>query len=239
MVLRPGFSLLAIAVLAGCASGGGGAAENPASAGTSRTTAAAPITTTQTGTTRSEPAPDFTPPPYGVEPTITRALQPGEVTCPPPDGPTVTVQGPAPGAPTLTVAVPAGFTEAAPSAAEVRLAGPDGMTATVTITPTTRDAAAAFVQYADDRVAGAAFHSISVLPGDLCGYSGQKLIGVLAEQAGTGQGKRATYADRIVHIWANHGDFLAAVQLESPNGTPGFDAARSAMLAELGIAMPS
>ena len=173
-------------------------------------------------------------PAYGVEPTTTRVLSPGEVTCPPPPGPTVTAGSQAPGSPTLTVAVPEGFTEVTPHAAAVRLTGLAGMTAEITLTPTTRTARADFEQYADDRVAKHSISSVSVLPGDLCGYSGQKLTGILAEQPGKG----IEYADRIVHVWTNQGAFLAVVRLEAPSETPGFDDASSAMLADFGITMP-
>ena len=73
-------------------------------------------------------------------------------------------------------------------------------------------------------------NSVSVLPGELCGYSGQKLMGILADQPGQG----IDYADRIVHVWTDSGDFLIAVHVEAPTGTAGFDAAESVMLADFG-----
>nr|MDT0523845.1 hypothetical protein [Streptomyces sp. DSM 41633] len=121
-----------------------------------------------------------------------------------------------------------------PHAAAVRLTGPAGMTAEITLTPTTRTARADFQRYADDRVSKYPINSVSVLPGDLCGYSGQKLMGTLAEQPGRG----IRYADRIVHIWTNDGAFLGAVRVEAPGVTADFDQTSSAMLADFGITMP-
>ncbi|MDT0270926.1 hypothetical protein RM844_32130, partial [Streptomyces sp. DSM 44915] len=74
------------------------------------TTAAAPVTTLPVTTPQRGRPSEFAVPAYGVEPTTTRVLAPGEVTCPPPPGPTVTAGSQAPGSPTLTVAVPEGFT---------------------------------------------------------------------------------------------------------------------------------
>lgn len=118
----------------------------------------------------------------------------------------------APGSPTLTVGVPEGFTEAMSDAEAVRLTGPAGISAEITVRPTTRDAQDAFDQYSDDRIARFSIHSVSVLPGDLCGYSGQKLMGILADRPGEG----TQYADRTVHIWTNSGDFLVAERVEAP-----------------------
>jgi hypothetical protein len=104
----------------------------------------------------------------------------------------------------------------------------------VTIAPTTLDAEAAFEQYGNQRTEKASINSISLLPGDLCGYSGQELIGILAENPVDG----VDYADRIIHVWTNSGDFLVAVQLQGPNGGPGLDPAKSVLLADFGIRMP-
>lgn len=229
--MRPvamGMGALAIAATAGCA--------GPVDRSTDpSTTVAAPVTTDPAVTTTSSRlAPEFALPAYGIEPTTTRALTPGEVTCPSPNGRTVTVRSPAPGSPTLTVGIPEGFTEARPDGETVRLTGPAGMAAEITVSSTTRDAQDAFDQYSNDRVATFSIHSVSVLPGDLCGYSGQELTGMLAEQPGKG----IEYADRIIHVWTDSGDFLAAVRLEAPSGTPGFDEVRPVMLADFGIAMP-
>ncbi|OHU05848.1 hypothetical protein BKG60_26685 [Mycobacterium syngnathidarum] len=139
-----------------------------------------------------------------------------------------------PGSPTLTVEIPAGFTEVTSHGEGAKLAGPAGMTVEITLSPTNKDAKDAFAQYSDDRVAKYPINSVSVIPGDLCGYSGQELIGILAEQPGKG----TEYADRIVHLWTGSGDYLAVVRLEAPSGTAGFDEARPAVLADFGITMP-
>ena len=62
-----------------------------------------------------------------------------------------------------------------------RMEGPGGMSATVTIAQTQLDPAAAFTEYADDAMAVSPVSSVSVLPGQLCGYSGQKLMGAWSD----------------------------------------------------------
>jgi hypothetical protein len=198
--------------------------------------------TTVSTTTTTETDSEFTPPPlpaYGVVPTTKRPIAPAEVTCEPEtEAPNrVDATGAAPGAPTVSVSVPEGFTATAgpgPGDVAATMTGPGGMTAKVTIAPTTLDAETAFRQYADQRTAAASINSVSLVPGDLCGYSGQELIGILAEKPGQG----VEYADRIVHVWTNDGDFLIAVQLEAPNDAPGFDDAQSTLLEDFGIRMP-
>ncbi|WKG04792.1 hypothetical protein [Mycolicibacterium sp. HK-90] len=218
----------AVVTLPACG-GGSRAVEGPFAS----TVTAAPVTTLPT-TSPSRALPEFALPAYGVEPTTRRALAPGEVTCPAPPGATVEVRGPEPGSPTLTVAVPEGFTEVEPGAETVRLTGPAGMTAEISLAPTTLGAEDEFKRYSDDRVANSPINSLSVLPGDLCGYSGQKLMGVLADRPGEG----IEYADRIAHLWTGSGDYLAVVRLEAPGGTPGFEQAQSAMFTDFGITMP-
>jgi hypothetical protein len=133
------------------------------------------------------------------------------------------------------MAIPEGFGPAPASGdAALTLSGPDGMTVTVSITPTDLDAAGAFERYADERTAGSAISSISLLPGDLCGYSGQEMMGTLAEDPG----EAVEFADRIVHVWTDAGDFLLAVHLQGPSGTPGFETAQTALLADFGIRLP-
>ncbi len=231
------------ALLAGCGGGdgAGGKAAGPASLtkATFETTApAAPMTPETAATTVTSPgSPGFTLPAYGVQPTTTRALAAGEVTCELPAGAsnTVDVTGASAGSPTVTLVVPDGFNpEPGTGDTAMTLTGPAGMTATVTILPTTLDTQSAFQQYADQRTAGVSINSLSVLPGEVCEYSGQELMGILADRPG----EEIDYADRVVHVWTGDGDYLIAVQLEAPNKTPGFDAARSALLSDLGIRMP-
>jgi hypothetical protein len=233
---RLAFGCLMVALLCACdRSTTGSATQADTSTPPTQTTVS---TTTATETEDSE----FTPPQlpaYGVVPTTKRPIEPAEVTCEPEAeaANSVDATGAAPGAPTVTVSVPEGFTASAgpgPGDVAATMTGPDGMTAKVAIAPTTLDAEAAFRQYADQRTANASINSVSLLSGDLCGYSGQELIGILAEKPGQG----IDYADRIVHVWTNDGDFLIAVQLEAPNDAPGFDDARSTLLEDFGIRMP-
>jgi len=77
--------------------------------------------------------------------------------------------------------------------------------------------------------------SVSVLPGELCGYSGQKLMGAWSD---TPQ-NAVEYEDRIVHIWTNSGpDYLVAVHVQAPTGTPGFDSAAALLTEDFEIVLP-
>jgi hypothetical protein len=228
------------ALLAGCGKGtesAGGKTAGSVSPTTATSANTAPATTAPTPAGTESTSPSFAMPAYGVQPTTTRALAPGEVTCEFPAGASNTVDatGTAAGSPTVILAVPEGFsTQPGTDDTALKLTGPGGMTATVTISPTTLDAQAAFQQYADQRTAGASINSLSVLPGEVCEYSGQELMGILADRPG----EEIDYADRVVHVWTGDGDFLIAVRLEAPNKTPGFDTAKSALLTDLGIRMP-
>ena len=46
------------------------------------------------------------------------------------------------------------------------------------------------------------------------------------------------FADRIVHVWTNSGDYLVAVHVEAPTGTAGFDAASSLLTDDFEIGIP-
>ena len=232
-IIRCAVLAAAAALLAGC---GGKADDKPTGTTTSTTTS----TTTTSSATSSAAAsgskmPDL--PVYGVVETTKRAVAAGEQVCDPPGPPaqTMTASTGAPGSPTVVVAVPDGFNQAAPPSGDValNLIGPDGLTGTVKVSPTHLDAGAAFQQYADARTAGHEFNSVSILPDELCGYSGQKLMGVLADKPGSGN----DYADRVVHVWTNNGDYLIALQLQGPAGSKGLDAAKSVLLGDFGIRM--
>lgn len=211
------------------------AAPEPTST-TVSTTSADPTTSPGATTTSNLEAPHDLPD-YGVLETSKRPVSAGETTCAPdtPPAQTVEAHSAAPGSPTVLLGLPDGFTPAADPQGDIalNLTGPDGMTGTVTITPTTLDAAAAFQAYGDDRTKGSEISSLSVLPGDLCGYSGQELMGMLADQPGQG----IEFADRVVHVWTNDGNFLIAIRLQAPKGTS-LDAAKSVLLADFGIRMP-
>ena len=48
---------------------------------------------------------------------------------------------------------------------------------------------------------------------------------------------KVDYADRIVHVWTNDGDYLIALQLQGPTGSKGIDAAKAVLLGDFGIRM--
>ena len=228
---------LTLALLSGCARSTEGTAADAGSSEPDQTTMSVTPSTTAAATPTSS-ADMNSLPAYGVVETTKRSVAAGETVCEPETAPpnTVEARSAAAGSPTVIIGVPDGFTPGAPPAGDValNLTGPDGMTGTVTITPTTLDAADAFKQYADDRTADYEINSVSLLPGELCDYSGQELMGILADQPGQG----IDYADRIVHVWTDNGDFLIALQLQAPNGTPGLDLAKSVMLSDFSIRMP-
>ena len=87
-----------------------------------------------------------------------------------------------PAAPRITVAVPDGWS-AAPGSGDVgaRFTEPGVMLAEISITATPLDPAAAFTRYSDDLMAKYPISTLSLLPADLCGYSGQKLMGTWAD----------------------------------------------------------
>ncbi len=192
--------------------------------------------TTTMQTTRAIPTAeaDLTEP--GVVPTTRTEVAPGTVTCagpePAPEGVTAAVADPA--APKVTVVLPEGWSsEPGDGDVGAKLTGPDGVWATVTIAKTTLDPAAAFKQYADDAMAASAVSSVSVLPADLCGYSGQKLLGSWAdtpEQA-------VEFGDRVAHVWTNSGDYLVAVHVQGPAGA-GFDPFTSPIMDDFAIEIP-
>ena len=175
---------------------------------------------------------------YGVAPTTRAPVPPNTVACSQAIKPSVrmTAEVDDPHAPRITVGVPDKWSMSA-GTGDVggRLDGPGGMEATVTIAATQLDPAAAFRKYADDLMAESAVSSVSVLPGELCGYSGQKLMGAWSE---TPQ-NAVEYEDRIVHIWTNSGNnYLVAVHVQAPTGTRGFDEAAALLTEDFEIVLP-
>jgi hypothetical protein len=214
-------------------------------AGCVRTSDGAPVAA-DLGTTAASSAPSATAQPtqqsdpsvYGVVPTKRVPVPPNTVACPQPVKASVRMaaQVKDPHAPKITVGVPDGWSMSAGSGdIGGQLAGPDGMTATVTIAPTRLDPAAAFKKYADDLMEEAAVSSVSVLPGQLCEYSGQKLMGAWSD---TPQ-NAVEFKDRIVHVWTNSGnDYLVAVHVQAPTDTSGFDDAASVLTEDFEIVLP-
>ena len=192
-------------------------------------------------TTSSAPSATTAPTPqgeFGVVPTTRAPVPPNTVACSQTIKPTVrmTAEVDDPQAPRITVGVPDKWSMAA-GTGDVggRLDGPAGMQATVTIAATQLDPAAAFKKYADDLMEESAVSSVSVLPGELCGFSGQKLMGAWSD---TPQ-NAVEYEDRIVHIWTNSGNtYLVAVHVQAPTGTPGFDSAAALLTEDFEIVLP-
>lgn len=173
----------------------------------------------------------------GVMPTTRAPIPPNTVTCSPAvkSPVTITAQVADPQAPKVTIAILDGWS-ASTGTGDVgaRLGGPNAMSTTVTIAATQADPAAAFTEYADRLMGESAVSSVSVIPGPLCGYSGQKLMGAWSD---TPQ-NAVEFADRIVHVWTNSGDYLVAVHVEAPTGTAGFDAASSLLTDDFEIGIP-
>jgi hypothetical protein len=227
---RVGWAALALAcLLAGCVRTSDGL---PVAADQGRTAASSAPSATAAPSQQSDDSV------FGILPTKRSPVPPNTVACSQPVKPTVrmTASVEDPAAPKITVGVPDGWSMSAGSGdVGGQMASPDGMSATVTIASTQLDPSAAFKKYADDLIAESAVSSVSVLPGELCGYSGQKLMGAWSD---TPQ-NAVEFEDRIVHVWTNSGnDYLVAVQVQAPTGTPGFDAAASLLTEDFEIALP-
>ena len=168
----------------------------------------------------------------GVVPTTKPPAPAGTVCAPPALPPVRTIaQVSDPGAPTATVGVPDGWsTTPAGDPEGARLQGPEGMEAVVTISVTPLDPAAAFREYVDALTADATVSTVSTLPGEMCGYSGQKLMGMVSDNA-----QSVEYEDRIVHVNTAGEDYLIVVHVEAPSGTPGFDEAASVLTEDFEI----
>lgn len=192
----------------------------------------------------SKPLPGSAPPsgagdqaPPGVVPTIQVPVPVDTVTCAAPGKPgtvvTATVSDPT--APLITLAVPPGW-NSSPGSGDVgaRMAGPDGMSATVTIAQSGLDPAAAFRDYTDQVMAQSPVSSVSILPGELCDYSGQKLMGAWSD---TPQNS-IQFVDRIVHVWTNTKNFLISVHVQAPTGVGQLDAAGQLLTEDFEVRLP-
>lgn len=223
-----GWAAVAVAcVLAGCVETSEG---TPVASDT-----VAPRTTPPSSRVIPTPDTDMTEP--GIVPTTQTPVPAETTTCTadplPPVGVTASVADPA--APKITVALPSDWsTSKGEGDVGARLTGPDGITATVTISATPLDPAEAFRKYADDAMAASSVSSVSVLPADLCGYSGQKLIGAWSDSPQ----QALEFGDRIAHIWTNTKNYLVAVHVQAPAGTPGFDPMFSPLMENFGVLIP-
>lgn len=172
----------------------------------------------------------------GVLETTHAPIPPDATVCRPEQpGPTAVAAVADPVAPKIRVRVPPGWSST-PGTGDVGalLSGPDDMVAEVTIAATPLDPTAAFTRYGDDVMARYPISTLSLLPGDVCGFSGQKLMGTWARDPD----ESLEYQDRIAHIWTNTGNYLVAVHVEAPSGTPDFDAAASVLTDEFSIVIP-
>jgi hypothetical protein len=140
-----------------------------------------------------------------------------------------------PAAPTATIGVPEGWSMSSGDGDSegARLEGPDGMEAVVVIQEAAQDPEAAFDEWIDFLTDDATISTVSALPGELCGYSGQKLMGNLADDTQSVQ-----YRDRLVHIGTAGDSYLIVVHAEAPAGTPGFDAAATLLTGDFEIGLP-
>jgi hypothetical protein len=140
-----------------------------------------------------------------------------------------------PTAPQITIAVPPGWSSSTGSGdVGARMAGPDGLSAVVTIAATELDPAAAFRDYTDRLMAKSAVSTVSILPGELCDYSGQKLMGAWSD---TPQNS-IEFDDRIVHIWTNTRNYLVSVHVQAPTGVQGLDAASDLLTEDFEVRIP-
>jgi hypothetical protein len=199
----------------GAATAQSGQSSTPATSSTTTASAAPPVA----------PADDVP----GVVPTP--GASPTDEDCAPaaPPAVPVDVRIDDPAAPTVVVGAPQEWTTT-PSPDGATLTGPENMSATVTITATPLDAAAAFRGYADDLTAKTEMSTLSLLPAETCGFSGQKLMGML----GGTTPENVVYQARIVHVPG----YLIAVYVEAPTDTAGFDDAAAVLTQGLRIGLP-
>jgi hypothetical protein len=193
-----------------------------------RSTGAAPTTASTTENAQSEP---------GVVPTTRAAVPAGAVTCSPENEPVVGMQAQSadPQAPRIIIAVPPGWGMSAGTGdVAARLTGPDGASATVTIAATKLEPDEAFRVYTNTIMDQAPVSAVSILPGELCSYSGQRLMGTLADESGDG----IEFTDHVVHVWTNDGDYLVVVHLQTPTGATPDDAAVALITDDFEIRLP-
>ncbi len=186
------------------------------------------------------PAPSTTGSPsteYGVLPTLQVPVPAGTVTCAPPlePGKATDLMVSDPQAPQITVSLPDGWSSIAGSGdVAAELTGPAGVSATVTIAQTDLDPGEAFRDYTDRIMDQAAISSVSILPGELCEYSGQELMGAWSD---TPQNS-VEFRDRIVHIWTNTANYLVSIHVEAPTGVDELDDAGRQLTADFPVRIP-
>lgn len=223
-------TFVATAALSGCVQARDGVAVRASDTDTT--------TTTRSSATSARPPSSTAPSVYGVTPTLREPIPPNAFLCfpSPTDGGTTSIaEVTDPVAPRIVVSVPRDWT-ATPGQGDValNLAGPEGMSGTVTIAPTTLDAADAFDQYGDDATAAAPISTVSALPAEFCGYSSQRLMGTWADNPG----QTVEFVDRITHIWTNTTDYLVTIHAQAPAGAAGFESAESVLMEDFAIVIP-
>lgn len=222
------FICSAVVVTPGCVRTGEGlpVAEPTAAPGTALTPPGSFVPTTAT----AQPEP-------GVLPTQQVPIAAGTVTCPLPTKPGTAVEATVsdPQAPKITVGIPDGwsFTRGSGDVA-ARMTGPEAMTATVTIERTALDPADAFRDYADRIMSAAAISTVSVLPAELCQYSGQKLMGIWSDTPGSS----VEFRDRLAHVWTDTANYLVSVRVQAPAGADGLDAAAARITGDVQVEIP-
>lgn len=176
-------------------------------------------------------------PPPGIETTLPDHIPPNALACFPGPagmgiGTVATVHDAA--APRLTITVPDGWTsEPGQRDLALSLGGPDGMSGTVTIAATKLDPARAFSDYAATLAHSKDAFQVDTVGVKFCGYSSQKLVGTFGGPSGT-----VEFADRLTHIWTNTAQYLVAIDMEGPENTPGFAAAKIALMQDFAVVIP-
>ncbi len=175
--------------------------------------------------------------PPGILPTLQVPIPAGTVTCAPVAKPPISVVATVGDAkaPRVTVGVPEGWSFSRGTGdVGVQMQGPDGLSATVFISPTTLDPEAAFRDYTDKIMEKAAVSTVSVLPAELCVYSGQKLMGAWSD---TPQNS-VEFFDRVAHVWTNTTNYLIAVHVEAPTGVDALEGASAVITDHIEITIP-
>jgi hypothetical protein len=137
-------------------------------------------------------------------------------------------------APRITVTRPDGWTgEPGQRDVALALAGPDGLTGTVTVAATKLDPAAAFADYSAVLARSKPDLNVDTVGAAFCGYSSQKLTGTYLGPPGT-----LDFADRLTHIWTNTANYLVTIHLEGPADAAGFEAAKTALMQDFAVVIP-
>jgi hypothetical protein len=196
--------------------------------GSAESSAAAPETSSTVSVNQPEP---------GIMPTSEAPVPAGTVTCAPEVAPRVGYVAAVddPRAPQIVIGVPEGWSFMGGTGDVAgTLTGPEAMTATVTIATTDLDPAAAFRGYANDIMEQSTVSTVSVLPGELCSYSGQKLMGSWSDIPETA----VAFRDRLVHLPTDTANYLVSVHVEAPSGVDALDAAGDVLTADFEVRMP-